>query len=174
MITREDLVLTPRALYGTAAAFFLIGLGLRLIPARLPQAEPMAAIPAVAKPSQVRVGLSDPNSYAPIAASNVFARSRKAPTVRFVPEGRAGADSTPVAPPKPRQPVFRLYGITVGAKGAIALIDANPKVRGAELYRVGDRIGGSVISAITDSTVVIRRKGGPLVLRLRSAARPRR
>lgn len=174
MITREDLVLTPKALYGAAAALVLVGLALRLVPVRLPRAEPGTAIPAAAKLSQARVGFSDRVAYAPIAAGNVFARTRKAPTVRFVPEGRAGPDSTPAAPPKPRQPVFRLYGITVGAKGAIALIDADPKVRGAELYRVGDRIGGSVISAITDSTVVIRRKGGPLVLRLSSAKRPRR
>ena len=67
--------------------------------------------------------------------------------------------------------MFRLYGITVGAGGAVALIDADPKIRGAELYRVGDRVGGSPITAITDSTVVIARKGGPLVLRLRSVPR---
>jgi hypothetical protein len=70
--------------------------------------------------------------------------------------------------------VFRLYGITVTAKEATALIDANPKIPGAELYRIGDLIGGAPITAITESTVVIRRPGGPLVLRLRPAARPRR
>jgi hypothetical protein len=109
--------------------------------------------------------------YAPIAAGNVFTRTRKAPAVRFVPEGREAPEPV-AAPAKPRQPVFRLYGITVGAQGAVALIDADPKVRGAEMYRVGDRVGGSPITAITDSTVVIGRKGRPLVLRLRSAPRP--
>jgi hypothetical protein len=70
--------------------------------------------------------------------------------------------------------VFQLYGITVTAKGATALIDANPKIPGAEMYRLGDRIGGAPITAITESTVVIKRSGGPLTLRLRPAARPRR
>jgi hypothetical protein len=117
-----------------------------------------------------RVTATNVSIYAPIAGANVFTRTRKAPLVRFVPEGRE-APEAPAAPVKPRQPVFRLYGITVGAQGAVALIDADPKVRGAELYRVGDKVGGSSITAITDSTVVIARKGGPLVLRLRSAPR---
>jgi hypothetical protein len=111
--------------------------------------------------------------YAPVTSANVFSQLRTPPTVRFVPEGRAAPPSTAVSRPKHRQPVFRLFGITIGAKGAIALIEADPKLRGAELYRLGDRVGGSPITAITESTVVIRRPGGPLVLRLPPAARRR-
>jgi hypothetical protein len=171
---REDLVLTPRALYGAAAALALAGLVLRLAPAGMPDIGPAPALPAAAQPTEVRVSPGNASSYTQIAAGNVFSRTRKAPTVRFVPEGRAGQEPAAAPPPKPRQPVYRLFGITVNADGAIALIDADPKVRGAELYRVGDRIGGAVITAITDSTVVIRRAGGPLILRLRSAERPPR
>lgn len=172
MITRGQLVLTPRALYGAAAALLLIGLALRLVPASLPAADPLRGVTPAAKPLPVRATTGDVRVYAPIAAGNVFARTRKPPAVRFVPEGRDAPEPV-AAPPRPRQPVFRLYGITVGAEGAVALIDADPKIRGAELYRVGDRIGGAPITAITDSTVVIGRKGGPLVLRLPTARRPR-
>lgn len=173
MISREDLVLTPRTLYGAAAALFLVGLALRLAPTRLPAVDPMPPISAAAQPAQARLTAGDGRTYAAIPAGNVFSRTRKAPTVRFVPEGRVGQEPA-APPPKPRQPIFRLFGITVSPEGAIALIDADPKIRGAELYRVGDRIAGSRITAITDSTVVIGRPGGPLILRLRSAGRPPR
>jgi hypothetical protein len=170
VITRDQLVLTPRALYGAAAALFLAGVVLRLGPAALPPAGPAGNPPVASKPLPLRATDARVSLYAPIATGNVFTRTRKAPLVRFVPEGREAPEPAAV-PAKPRQPVFRLYGITVGAEGAVALIDADPKVRGAELYRLGDRIGGSPITAITDSSVVISRKGGPLILRLRSAPR---
>jgi hypothetical protein len=170
LITRDRLILTPRALYGAAAALVLVGIALRLAPASLPPADPARGAPVVTKPLAARSTAANVSLYAPIAGGNVFTRTRKAPLVRFVPEGRKAPDSA-AAPVKPRQPVFRLYGITVGAGGAVALIDADPKVRGAELYRVGDRVGGFPITGITDSTVVIARKGGSLILRLRSAPR---
>lgn len=171
MITREQLVLTPRALYGAAAALILIGLALRLAPASRPAADPVRGLPVATKPLPVRVTSGNSSAYAPIAAGNVFSRTRKAPSIRFLPEGREAPEQV-AAPARPRQPVFRLYGITVGADGAVALIDADPKIRGAELYRLGDLVGGYPISEITDSTVVISRKSGPLVLRLRAAQRP--
>lgn len=172
MITR-DWALTPRALYGAAAALALVGISLHLAPARLPGGEPALELPQPAQVSASQGMLSDERSYAPIAAANVFSQTRTPPKVRFVPEGRHSQDSTAPAP-KPRPRVFRLYGITVTAKGATALIDADPKVPGAELYRLGDQIDGAPITAITESTVVIRRSGGPLILRLPSATRPKR
>jgi hypothetical protein len=109
----------------------------------------------------------DEPSYAAVAAGNVFSQSRTPPKVRFVPEGTA--EPEPVAvPQRPRPPALRLYGITAGT---IALIDADPKIRGAELYRLGDRLGSGQITSITDSTVVISRPGGPLILRLPSNRR---
>jgi hypothetical protein len=79
---------------------------------------------------------------------------------------------TPPKPtPKPAAPGIRLFGITKGPDGAVALIDADPKIKGAEIYRVGDRVAGSPISAISDSTVVIARPSGPFVLHLPSAVR---
>lgn len=168
MITREDL-LTPRTLYGIAGAFVVLGLGLRVAPARVPAAQPAHGLPAAAHSEPATVG--DERSYTPIAAGNVFSQARTPPKVRFVPEGRSEPAPAPAARQKPRAPALRLYGITAGT---IALIDADPKIRGAELYRVGDRVGSGRITSITDSTVVIYRAGGSLILRLPSDRRSRR
>lgn len=170
---KPTLVLTPRGLYGAAAVLFLGALALRLVPASLPPADPSHRVPVAVTPVQVPARTGDVSTYAAIGAGNVFARTRRPPAVRFVPEGREPPAAAAPAPIKRRQPVFRLYGITVGARGAVALIDADPKIRGAELYRVGDLVGGAPITGITDSTVVIARKGARLVLRLPPAQRPR-
>jgi len=58
--------------------------------------------------------------------------------------------------------------------GAVALIDADPKIPGAEIYHVGDRVAGATISSITDSTVVLARPSGPLTLHLPLAVRKKR
>jgi hypothetical protein len=113
----------------------------------------------------------DAAPYAAIVAGNIFSPTRTAPAVRFTPNRPAGG-AVPAPPkPKPAGPGIRLFGITKGPGAAVALIDADPKIKGAEIYRVGDRVAGSTISAISDSTVVITRPSGPLVLHLRSAAK---
>jgi hypothetical protein len=173
VIRGKTFALTPRSLYGGAAVFAIIGLGLRLAPARLPGVQPGVPLPVAAQQSPSQASLRDERSYAPIASANVFSQTRTPPASRFVPEGHAAPDSVaPRAKPRPR--VFQLYGITVTPNGSTALIDADPKIRGAELYRLGDRIGGAPITAITESTVVIGRPGKPLILRLRPVAHPRR
>jgi hypothetical protein len=172
VITRPSLVLTPRGLYGVAAVLVVLSLGFRLAPTRLPHARQLVTVPE-AQAIEATAVTGNAGPYAPITSNNVFSQTRTPPTVRFVPEGRPAPAPTP-SRSKPRQPVFKLFGITVGEKGAIALIEANPKIAGAELYRLGDRVGGAPITAITESTVVIRRAGGPLVLRLPPAARRRR
>ena len=74
-----------------------------------------------------------------------------ATAVRFVPEGLR-RDTVPVAraPRKPAEPSARLFGISRGPGGAVALIDADPDVPGAEVYRIGDTVrGGRVIYGAT-------------------------
>lgn len=173
MITRQDLVRLPRALYIAAAAFVLAGLALRVAPAQLPDGRSALTIQKATQPAGAEIISGDERSYAPIAATNVFSQERTPPKIRFVPEGREERRVEAVAPPTRREPVLRLYGVTVRADGAIALIDADPRIPGAELYRVGDRVAGSPIVAITESTVVITRAGKPVTLRLRSANRSR-
>lgn len=159
----------PRALYLAAAVFATGGAALRLMPAAVPAAPAAPAI-ATAAPGAREAPAVEPKQFAPIVAMNAFAASRTAPATRWVPEGLR-RDTQAVARParKRAEPVARLFGITRGPGGAVALIDADPSVPGAEVYRVGDEVRGGRITTIGDSTVVLTRPSGPLVLRLPDA-----
>ena len=157
-----------RGLYVAAAAFLVTGLGLRL--ARTPLARVTSAplgLPAADTPDAAPTSAPPVPRYDAIVAANIFSQDRTAPAVRFSPPGRTAA------PTKPRGPTLRLYGITVGPQGAVAIIDADPHVPGAELYRLGDLVAGARLVAITDSTVTLAEPSGPLVLRLQPSARRR-
>ena len=157
-----------RGLYVAAAAFLVAGLGLRL--ARTPLARVASAplgLPAADTPDAAPTSAPPVPRYDAIVAANIFSQDRTAPVVRFLPPGRAAA------PTKPRGPTLHLYGTTVGPDGAVAIIDADPNIPGAEIYRLGDLVAGARLIAITDSTVTLAEPSGPLVLRLPSAARRR-
>jgi hypothetical protein len=66
-----------------------------------------------------------------------------------------------------------LFGISRGPGGAVALIDADPAVPGAEIYEIGDAVRDGRLSAIGESTVTLTRPSGPLVLRLPDAGEQR-
>src|SRR2546425_11795339 len=96
----------------------------------------IATLPRPGQETPAEPGATPSTSYEPIVAATIFSQTRTAPSVRFSPAGRAGARP---AAPAPRGPRLTLYGTTVGPQGAVALIDADPKVPGAEIYRLGDR-----------------------------------
>jgi len=155
-----------RSLYAATGALLIAGLGLRLAPTRLPRVQTAPLdVPAEAQPEAAPTSTPPVPRYDAIVAANIFSPDRTPPAVRFSLPGRE------TAPTKPRGPTLRLYGITVGAQGAVALIDADPTIPGAELYRVGDVVAGARVLAITDSTVTLAQPSGPLVLRLQPAAR---
>ena len=157
-----------RGLLSAAAALLAAGLGLRLAPTPLPRAAAAPlAVPAEAQPEAAATSTPPVPRYDAIVAANIFSQDRTAPAMRFLPPGRAAA------PTKPRGPTLRLYGITVGPQGAVAIIDADPNIPGAEIYRLGDLVAGARLIAITDSTVTLAESSGPLVLRLQTAARRR-
>ena len=161
-----------RILWPAAALLSLTGIGLRLAPVPLPpanapvipSAQPLPAAPAL-------------ESGAGIVAGNVFAVSRSAPRLRFMPRGAGQTGSPAPAPgpaPAPAPAPLTLYGITIKGPDALALIDADPRVPGAEIYRIGDRVRGSRIVAITDSTVTLAPLSGggaAQVLRLPAGVR---
>jgi len=163
-------VIPLRSLYVTAVSLVLLGFWLRVARSPLPQAEAaQLSLPAASRPATAAAGALAPSGYAVIVATNVFSQMRAPPSVRFSPAGVAGRAA--VAPAKPRGPTLRLYGVTVGPQGAVALIDADPKIPGAEIYRVGDVVAGASLVAITDSTVTLAEPSGPLILRLQPAQR---
>ena len=160
-------MIAHRALYGTALGFGLVGIAFRVHPPRLPAAPP--APPILTRP-QPRASSSPEvaTAYAPIATTNAFSPDRTPPAKRFSPDGRTdtGAPASPRARPRVARPAVHLYGITRSVDGAVALIEADPKIPGAELYRVGERVGGARLAAISDSTVELQGRGGRVVLRL--------
>src|SRR2546428_4318056 len=137
-----------RTLSAAAVVLGLLGLWLRFSRSPLPQtaAAPLplrTAGQAATAPS----GATAAPRYEAIVAANIFSQTRTAPLVRFAPAGRAARGTASAS----RRPPLKLYGITVGPQGAVALIDADPKIPGAEIYRVGDLVAVAVSFAVTAS-----------------------
>jgi hypothetical protein len=158
-----------RALYLVAAVLALAGLGLRLVPVRpaTPAAEPIAiARPATEpSPSERAQALL---TFQEIVQANVFSQDRVAPAERYVPPELA---APPPAVERASAPRLRLFGVAVGPAGAVALIDADPAIPGAEVYRQGDLVRGLRLIEINEMAVVLEGDGGRIVLTLPSSGR---
>jgi hypothetical protein len=162
---------TSRLLYAGALGFALLALAFRLAPVTRPRAVSPVELPQPARGPVLQALQEDVAPYAAIVQGNIFSPTRAPPAVRFSPDRPTAAPAPRKPAPKPAGPRIRLFGITRGPEGTVALIDADPKVQGAEIYRLGDQVAGWPLSAIGDSTVVITRPSGPLVLHLRSAVK---
>lgn len=157
-------------LHAAAVALVMLGLAARIGGDRLwtpdlaalldtpsvPAPEPRAAPPPAAE------GLAGL-----VVSTNLFSARRSAPGTRF-------GDSTPAPAPEPVRPaparhVVRLFGIGTTGGRSTALLDADPLVPGAEVYREGDALprGGRVVR-IADDHVVIDTPDGRQQLRLPS------
>jgi hypothetical protein len=161
-----------RVLYTVAIALAVIGLGLRLIPSPVSgsPAPPIAVADLRPGGDSVAAG-ADLAAFQPVVAANIFSQDRQPPAERYVPpELREQA-----APPPPTQPTggfrMRLFGVVVGPAGSVALIDADPRIPGAEVYRPGDMVGDSRLISVSDSTVVLEGPTGRRVLSLPSSNR---
>jgi hypothetical protein len=174
-------VTLSRALY--AAAGGLAALALATYVAWRPSASAAAsniaraAIPGPA-PAPATSSASVPDSVVigQIVSTNIFSPERTPPRRRFMPATAVAgqppsADTAPAGPPP-----IRLYGVTLSAAGGgVALIEADPRIPGAEIYRIGDGVRGAVLTALSESTAVLERQDGTTsVLRLapRKARRP--
>lgn len=159
-----------RGLYAMAAVLLLLGLVLRTAPAPAEAVMPAPVRVAAATPSPEPARQPSATSAA-IVDGNVFSPSRSAPKVRFTPPDLMPVEGRTRSSPPTR---LRLFGTVLGPSGTAALIDADPKVRGAEIYQVGDTVDGRRIVAVSESTVVLDGAAGRLVLRLRPAGQPTR
>jgi hypothetical protein len=163
-------VIAPRLLYGAAVALGIVGVALRVrLPLRAPEAGPLTVTPPPAvRRSHLAATPEDANAYEPVVATDIFSPTRAPPAVRFSPDQAADRPAPPpvTRPARVEGPGARLVGTTIAPSGATALIVADPNASGAQIYRVGDWVGGGSLVAITDSAVVIARARGRLVLRL--------
>jgi hypothetical protein len=158
-----------RGLYGVAVVLAIVGLILRVLPARTPRearSEGTAlAAPAPRGTATTSAGSVADATYDSIISANIFSRTRKAPP-------KPGEVQVQAAPRvvKPAGPTWELVGTTIGPQGTVALIHSSADVPGGELlHHTGDVIAGARLVEITDSTVTLDRPtGGPLVLHLAS------
>ena len=153
-----------RLLWPAAAVLGLAAMAFRAIP----PAHPAASALTIPQPQSL-AALPTVESGTEIVATNLFAASRRPPERRFLPRGF----EPPVNAPTPAPIV--LYGVTLAAADPLALIDADPKVPGAEIYRVGQQVRDARLVAITDSTVTLAPLSGApsFVLHLRKVRKPR-
>lgn len=154
---------TDRALWSVATVCAIVGVALRVVPAATPGPAP-AVVPAPFTPPAVPPVATG----AAVVDANIFASSRTAPRLRF--SARTGVVRSPSSAPV--APDLTLYGITVTAEGAFALIEADPQVAGAEIYRVGNLVRGARVMAITESTVTLAPVSGGHARVLRLPAAP--
>jgi hypothetical protein len=155
-------------LYVIAAALLVAAGALRLVPPviRLPvvPAADSTGAPPTRDPSAQAAALL---SFEEIVRTDMFSAARQAPPDRYIPpELRSAAG--PERPAGPRVPRLQLFGVATGPTGAVALIDANPAIPGAEIYRLGDRVSIYRLEMISDTLVVLRSDSGVRRLRLES------
>lgn len=145
------------ALLGAVGLVFLLIPPTPPDPGSLPALPPVPAVnPDVSEDAQALL------TFEEIARRNVLSADRSPPAERYAPQG------TPPARPAPRPaaPRLRLYGLASGPSGAVALIDADPSIPGAEIYRPGDRVGTYRLESIADTFVVMSDSSGSRILRL--------
>jgi hypothetical protein len=161
-----------RALYAMAVILLLLGLGLRVVPAPVGPAGPGPTRSAASAVPVRETTAELPGARVAIIEGNLFSPSRSAPRVRFTPPDLAPPADGPAPKRRAQPPRLRLFGTVLGPSGPAALIDADPAVRGAEIYQVGDTVDGRRIVAVSESTVVLEGAAGRLVLRLQPARQP--
>ena len=160
---------TARALGGVSTGIVALALGLQIVPLRLRLPAVGAEGPApgapIGDPSERAAALL---TYEEIVRADPFDAARRPPSERYVPP-ELRASRTPDPPPsQPVAPRLQLFGVATGPTGAVALIDANPSIPGAEIYRIGDRVSVYRLESISDTVVVLRGEAGVRTLRLES------
>jgi hypothetical protein len=147
-----------------AGALVLLGAIFAVAPTRLPPPAPEPLPPlSVTSPAGPLGQQGAPDAYQEVVEGNILSPSRRAPEPR--PALPFGSPTAGGAAERPRRPL-RLSGIVRGPDGIVALIDADPTIPGAELYRLGDRVGPYRLVEATDSLIVLRGASGAQVLRL--------
>ncbi|MEJ2678647.1 MAG: type II secretion system protein N [Gemmatimonadota bacterium] len=166
-----------RLAVGAAGLFFAAGVSLRLIPPLPPSVSVAPVVDTVAPPVSDARDSVVVSSYDAIIDKSIFSPSRAAPAERFVPLNGAmdeGAQAPAVrAPSRQEGPLqrLRLVGVAVGPMGGVAIIDTNPSTPGADVFRVGDRIGRARVVEIREDAVVLETPGGRMVLKLPPSVR---
>jgi hypothetical protein len=154
--------------YGIALALAVLAVALQVAPVRpaLPVVpfDSGAALPQGVDPSEQAAALL---TYEQIVRADPFDPERTPPAERYVPPELLAAQQD-TRSNQPVAPRLQLFGVATGPTGAVALIDANPSIPGAEIYRIGDRVSIYNLESILDTLVVLRNGSDVRTLRLES------
>jgi hypothetical protein len=164
-------IATTRVLYSAAVLLAVVGLGLRLVPSPVSgTAAPPVSVADLQTGGESVAASADAAAFQAIVSANIFNRDRQPPAERYIPP-----ELQEQVEPPPTQTSggfrMRLFGVVVGPAGTVALIDADPRIPGAEVYRPGDVVGDSRLISVSDSTVVLEGPTGRRVLSLPSSNR---
>jgi hypothetical protein len=161
---------TTSVLYTIAIALALVGLALRLVPSPVSgSSAPPVALVDLAPGTTTGEPSADPTEFQAIVTSNIFSQNRQPPAERYIPPEMQEQVAPLVQPTTGFR--MRLFGVVVGPAGTVALIDADPRIPGAEVYRPGDAVGDSRLISVSDSAVVLEGPTGRRVLSLPSSNR---
>lgn len=160
------------ALLTVSALAVAAGVGLRVVPI-IVDVEPTAsaAVPESPPVPSAREQAEALLSYQQIVEANIFSRNRTPPATRYIPPELMRDEGPPVRTGSAPTPRPRLFGVAVGPMGAVALIDADPTIPGAEVYRPGDAVGNARLAAIEETAVILEGPSGRIRLRLPSMNR---
>jgi len=147
-----------------AAALSLQGIPLRIELPPVPSEDAGPSSPTVDPSAQAAALLT----YEEIVRANPFGADRTPPPVRYLPPELRVAQQPAQPSGEAAAPRLQLYGVATGPTGAVALIDANPSIPGAEIYRTGDLVSIYRLESISDTMVVLRGESGVRTLRLQS------
>lgn len=158
---------TAARMFWVAGMLLAAAIGLQVVPLRprlpdLPVGATVAPAPDVDPSAQAAALLT----YEEIVRVNPLAQDREPPPERYVPPGLRAASPDDQSTPAPEPPRLRLFGVATAPTGAVALIDADPSIPGAEIYRIGDRVGVYRLESIAESVVVLRGPSGIRTLQL--------
>jgi hypothetical protein len=177
----DRLVTLSRVLYVAAAGLTFLALAVFVAwrpPAPAAAATSIAFADTLTDMSISRTKTSAPDSLAigQIVSTNIFSPDRTPPRRRYAPPSPVAVQAPSADTLRTGPPPLRLYGVTLSAAaGGVALIEADPRIPGAEVYRIGDDVREALLVALSESTAVLEWPGGGrTVLRLvpRSPRRP--
>lgn len=158
-----------------AGVLAAIGVALRVVPAAPPAVAVEAPAPyQVPEPPTGEEQAATLLSFQRIVSDNLFAQDRAAADERYTPPELMPRDAPEARPTRPQpvaRPALRLYGTAVGPEGSVALIDADPAIPGAEVYRVGDQVDGARLMEVQETAVILEGPAGRFTLTLPSSIR---
>lgn len=154
------LALTVALVAGAAARLALARPEALVLDARAEPSPALGVAPVARAPTA-------PEELALAVATDPFAPDRSPPPMRYRPP--EAARGRPLDPERSREralPEYRLRGVGLRGRAALALIEGSPSLPGPRLYREGESLDDFRVRRIAADSVVLERPDTMIVLRI--------